>query len=112
MVNPEHFQLSREELEGRLKWYNKKYGPYIGNRGVQNWKNLFRKPSLTDWTILFMLIMALFIAWAYQHDIAMCREYINNQMYQCPIYNQTYNPTLNYDNFTIKEDKFVESGGG
>lgn len=75
-MNIEHFQLSREELEGRLKWYNNKYGPYIGNRGVHNWKNLFKKPNLQEWTILVMLIMMLFIGWAYQHDIAECKDFL------------------------------------
>jgi len=71
--------LTKEELEKRLGWYDKKFGPYIGKRGVHNWKNLFRKPSFTDWVIMFMLVMALFIAWAYQHDIALCQQCLREQ---------------------------------
>ena len=48
---------------------------YIGNRGVHNWKNLFKKPTLSDWIILFMLVMVLFIAFAYQRDIQACRDF-------------------------------------
>jgi len=75
-MNIEHFQISREELENRLRWYENNYGAYIGNKGVKNWKNLFRKPTLQEWTILFMLIMGLFIAWAYNRDIGECREFL------------------------------------
>lgn len=43
-------------------------------RGIHNWRNLFRKPTLLEWTILFMLLMVLFMVWAYQRDTALCRE--------------------------------------
>ena len=75
-MNIKSFQLSREELEARLRWYGNKYGSYIGNRGVHNWKNLFGKPTFSEWTILFMLILMLFVGWAYQHDVAECKEFL------------------------------------
>lgn len=62
-------------LKKKLEWYEKRY-PYIEKRGVHNWKNLFRKPTLSDWVILIMLILALFSAWAYNKDISICREYV------------------------------------
>jgi len=96
MVNP--FE-SREQLEAKLRWYEERYGAFIGNRGVHNWRNLFRKPNIYDWTILFMLIMGLFIAWGYQHDIQACREYIKEQQ-------QNYlhlNPGFKITNLTINE---------
>jgi hypothetical protein len=65
------------ELETRVKWYEKKYGSYIEKRGLHNWKNLFRKPNNYEWTILFMILMALFIGWAYQIDTQQCRETLN-----------------------------------
>jgi hypothetical protein len=71
--------LSRQELEKRVSWYEKKYGPYIGDRGLKNWKNLFRRPNIYELTILFMLLMSFFIAWAYIHDVSMCREFIKEQ---------------------------------
>jgi len=108
MVNPEHFEFSREELKARLKWYDKKYGPYIRNRGLRNWKNLFRKPSPTDWLILFMMVMALFIAWAYNHDIAMCREYIKQQQGEFTFNISQGEDIINYsfkiNSFLIKEE--------
>lgn len=78
----EHYskeELERKELEKRLAWYSKKYGSYIEKRGLKNWKNLFNKPTLYEWTILFMILMALFIAWAYERDTALCRQVIEKQ---------------------------------
>lgn len=82
--------MDNEELEKRLDWYNKKYGSYIEKRGLHNWKNLFRKPTLQEWTILFMLIMALFISWAYQRDIELCRQALENIDEICMEYKTVY----------------------
>ena len=68
-----------EDIRTKLKWYSDNYGPYIQHRGFNNWKNLFKKPSMYEWTILFMLLMGLFMAWAYNHDIASCREHLNQE---------------------------------
>ena len=101
MVNPEHFELPQEQILARLQrendWYRKKYGAVIGKRGLQNWKNLFRWPNIYEWTILFMMILALFMAWAYQHDIEATRE----NVYRTLINEGTYNPTTDYSNITI-----------
>jgi|TARA_Y100000034_G_scaffold19770_1_gene22421 hypothetical protein len=78
MVDADRFALTREEIEGRLRWYERKFGPYIRKRGMHNIKNLFRKPNLQDWTILFMMVMLLFAAWAYNNDTANCREFLDN----------------------------------
>lgn len=71
------YNLSRDELLKRISWYEKKYGSYIEKRGFHNWKNLFRKPTLQEWLVLIMLIGLVFIAWAYQRDIALCYEAID-----------------------------------
>lgn len=42
------------------------------------WKALFRKPTLSDWITLFLLIMVAVAAWAYQHDTEVCRDYVAN----------------------------------
>ena len=68
--------LSKEELEERINWYEKKYGPYIEKKGIHNWKNLFRKPTLNEWVILILMITGLFMGWAYSRDTALCRETI------------------------------------
>ena len=45
----------------------------------QNLKRLvFGKPSGTDWVIFFIIIMNLFMAWAYYHDTTQCRLTIEN----------------------------------
>jgi len=75
----ELYNLPRESLMKRVQWYEKKYGPYYEEKGLKNWRNLFRKPTMYEWVILIMLLMVGFIAWAYSYDISTCKEYINNQ---------------------------------
>jgi hypothetical protein len=76
MVDPTPFELPREQLEAKLRlaekkvaYFEKTYSPYIETKGVQNWKNLFRKPTYLDWVILFFLLMGLFMFAAYYMDI-------------------------------------------
>ncbi len=69
-------------------------------RGLHNWRNLFRKPTLQDWLIFFMLVMILFLAWAYQRDITVCKSSINfsvrdNILFQQPDLS-TDMPKLNF----------------
>ena len=101
--NIEVFELSREELTARLKWYENRYGPYITSRGIHNWKNLFRKPNYYEWIILVMLMMSLFIAWAYQHDISACREYMAQETIIIKPTNLSLPLTLPL-NLTLKKD--------
>lgn len=43
----------------------------------QNLKRLFSlKMSMNDYITFFIIIMILFAAWSYNHDIAVCREYL------------------------------------
>lgn len=117
--------MDNEELQKRLKWYENKYGYYVEKRGLNNWQNLFRSPNLLEWTILFMLIMVLFISWAYQYDIKECREFIGNiDTIACSICNinqgtdsinntpliNLYNP-LDITNITTKELNITEVDG-
>ena len=107
--------LNHNEMVTRLKWYEKQYGPYVEKRGLNNWKNLFRKPTMLEWTILFMLVMGLFAAWAYKNDIQGC---VNNACQICVAqttipYSTFINPlgnfTANYTNFTLKEGTIIGS---
>lgn len=57
-------------------------------RGMHNWKNLFRKPTLQDWIIFFMLIMLFVMSWAYKRDVQLCQETLKNlQTTACSICN-------------------------
>ncbi len=118
-MNPEHFTISREELEGRLRWYEKQYGPYIRERGLKNWKNLFRKPTLQEWTILIMLILGLFMGWAYQRDVKVCQEFVseieNNACAFCSNFGTQDRvneepPQYNFSGIIINEET-IEVGG-
>jgi len=70
--------LSYSELLKQVNWYEDRYGPYIERRGLHNWKNLLRKPNLLEWTILAMLVLGLFMAYAYGVDTKQCRETLSN----------------------------------
>ncbi len=70
--------MEADELEKRLKWYEKNYGPYIEERGLRNWKNLFKKPRMMDILILIILIGVLYTAWAYNEDVQMCQNTLRN----------------------------------
>ena len=60
----------------------------IINRGLtkQNIKKMFNKPSIQDWIILIMIILALFGAWAYQSEVQQYKEIIRNPQELCEIY--------------------------
>ncbi len=70
--------MEPEELKKRLKWYEKSYGPYIEDRGLKNWKNLFKKPRMSDVLILVIVVAVLFVALAYKSDIQTCHDTLNN----------------------------------
>ena len=75
--------LTQEELEKRVFWYEQKYGPYIEKRGLHNWKNLFKKPSMSDWITLILIIGAILLGIAYSVDHKTCMMAIDywNQMH-------------------------------
>jgi hypothetical protein len=46
--------------------------------GFDNWKNIFRKPTLDDWIVLVILILLLVAAFAYTTETKICRETFSN----------------------------------
>lgn len=42
--------------------------------GLNNWKNLFRVPTLDEWITLVILILLVAAAYAYNNDTKACRE--------------------------------------
>lgn len=85
----------------------------VEKRGFHNWRKLFRKPTLYEWTILFMLILSLFMSWAYQRDIQEYRNFLKDiETNACAICQQqisSITPSLNLTNFTINEE--LHKGG-
>ena len=98
-----------------IEWYKARYGMHIEKRGLHNWRNLFRKPNLYEWLILFMILMSLFISWAYQRDISLCREVISHDF---SIWENLTNGTgvikfeaeYNMPNLTIPNITFLPNG--
>lgn len=74
----ERLQNSNQSLLQKLKWFESKYGPYYETKGLKNWKNLFRKPTLMEGTIFLMMLLCLFGAYAYSIDTKLCRETLEN----------------------------------
>lgn len=70
--------MEKEELEKRVSWYEKNYGPYIEKTGLSNWKNLFRKPTSRDILLLVIIIFVLLGAVTYKYDIQTCQETLKN----------------------------------
>lgn len=59
---------------------------YCGNDnptklGMRNWKNLFKKPTLEDYITLFIIVMVIISAYAYQIDISNLRNYYESSNY-------------------------------
>lgn len=67
-----------EELKTKLKWYEQKYGPYYETKGLKNWKNLFRKPTLMEGTLFILVILTLFGGYLYGLETKTCRETLEN----------------------------------
>ena len=65
------------EMEKRLKFYEDKYGPYVEKRGLHNWKNLFRRPSMNEWIILILLICCVAFAFTAQMNASICQGAID-----------------------------------
>ena len=73
-------------------------------RGLHNWKNLYKKkPTLNDWINLAVIIMLLFAAWAYYHDTKQCKEYIANQEANFKPIIITNNSDLVFQNITASD---------
>ena len=62
--------------------------------GVHNWKNLFRKPTLDEYIMLFIIIMSIFSYFQYNKDINTLREYYEGGDY-CSHLTQLNNHELN-----------------
>lgn len=102
--------METEEYEKRLKWYENRYGPYIEKRGIHNWRNLFRKPTLYEWTILFMMFGFIVIGYLYMVETKECKTCLEREQDLFNNLTMTFcsSPTQNINftklNITLKED--------
>lgn len=79
-----------DRLRRENEWYKKKYGNYFEKCGLHNWRNLFRKPNIYEWTVLILLILTYIAAYAYFLDIKTCREFIKNNTFNLQPQNYSY----------------------
>lgn len=86
--------------------------------GLENWKNLFRKPTIDDWISLFILLLLFAAAYAYINETKQCKDMVANfgQMcaqYQKDILNMTRTETsINQAfpiNFSLVENTTTET---
>jgi len=59
--------------------------PAKNQDGTWNWKNLLR----VDWMTVLFVVVVLFMAWSYHHDIAACEDIIANPNKYCDNYCDT-----------------------
>ena len=79
----EEFKKLPEQENSKFK---KRKCRYCGSEveiktGTDNWKSLFRKPSLDEWITLFIIIMVILSSYAYKHDIKQITEFYTNESY-------------------------------
>lgn len=78
--------------------------------GVDNWKNLFRKPTMEDWITLVILILLLAAAFAYTTETKACKETLQNLDEVCMKRqnqaNYTWNgvPVVPVINYTVENE--------
>ena len=63
--------------------------------GKDNWKNLFKKPTVDDWITLVILILLMMAAFAYTQETATCKAMTKNIGQTCMQY---YNWINNQNN--------------
>jgi hypothetical protein len=58
-----------------------RYSPLTGRplkTGLENFKNLFRRPTFSDWITLFIIVMTLIGSYMYFQETKVCRETLSN----------------------------------
>ena len=46
------------------------------DRGLHNWRNLFRKPTFDDWVVLALMCCIGYLTWAYSRDVSALQQVI------------------------------------
>jgi len=109
-----------EKKTFKQKWNEvDKICPYCGqvtkvSRGLtkQNINKLFRKPTIQDWIIFIMLILALFGALAYQNEVQQYKKIIENPQELCQAYSksilQEYLDDVNNSDIKLIENEEIK----
>jgi len=92
---------------------------YCGNEttveiGIHNWKNLFRKPTIEDYIMLFIIFMVIFSYYLYKVDINNIIEYYEDENYcfnQIKLNNQKTNIPYMPFQINLPIDSSNESNG-
>lgn len=87
------------------------------NRGLskQNMMKLFKKPTIQDWIIFILLVLALYGAWAYENEVQQYKEIIKHPQELCQVYYKSilhenfYNlDSSDIPNINLIEDNEIE----
>jgi len=91
---------------------------YETKLGLNNWKNLFRKPTMDDWIVLIILILLFAASFAYITETKACRETLGNsskfdelcRLRQNQV-NYTWNgvPMISSLNYTVKNETIINN---
>lgn len=82
----EEKEIPNEESEKKIRICPCCKQEYKIKVGINNWKNLFRKPTLDDWITLFILIMLILASYAYIQETKACKEMVSNLDETCSKY--------------------------
>lgn len=77
--------------------------------GVDNWKNLFRAPTLDEWITLIILILLIGAAYAYTTETKICRDTLANLDTVCMQRQANItNSVINNIDYTYNESNALE----
>ena len=74
-MNIKDTQIERKLHERTCPYCKQSYQTQIG---VDNWKKLFRKPTMDDWILLIILALIILSAFAYTTETKACKDTLKN----------------------------------
>lgn len=109
LTEEEKKEVELADSFGPVKYW--RFNPVNGQplqRGVQNFKNLFRKPTFSDWVTLIILIIAIAGAYFYYEDTKTCRQTLENLPVICSQYqaSETLVNSINKNNSITNHPNF------
>lgn len=99
--------VKTEERKLHIRTCSRCKQPYQTKIGIDNWKNLFRAPTLEEWITLIIMLLLIVSAFAYTTETKACKETLNNLDEIClkrgNIINYTKNEDLSSNIFILNE---------